>query len=111
MNSEITPSGSFPRKSAAMVARISVTGRYSRNAKTPRKSVFLRALRRSSTVTVSSFTSDCPRSPLHDPAGPAPVALVDRLVEVQVVAEDLALLRGRLAPEHPLGDVAGQHAW
>ena len=40
-----------------------------------------------------------------DAADPDAVPLPDRLVEVELVAEDLTLLRGRLATEHALGDV------
>ena len=47
---------------------------------------------------------------LDDVAEPDAVPLPDRLIEVELVAEDLALLRGRLSPEHALGDVAGQDA-
>src|SRR5207244_7295011 len=45
-----------------------------------------------------------------DVADPDAVPLPDRVVEVEVLAEDLALLRGGLATEHALGDVTRQDA-
>jgi hypothetical protein len=38
-----------------------------------------------------------------------PVALEHRLVEALLVAEDLPLLRARLAAEHACGDIAWEH--